>query len=141
MTEPSDESAQFNAMIRALVANAESRSKFAQGFCENPLRRRFLAATFRCRQRRCVLAFIYNTGDHVIVDQPGYKLSRSENAERSNESGRRKNTYDGERKWKRQTFILQEDNYHQLNCDHVNAEVVSAQEILTAAQARRDRVW
>jgi len=98
----------------------------------NPDRlRRLRRLQYRCPER-CLLLDAVAVGDTVLLHQKRYKLSRHRNAERSSDSGRTANTYDGENHWKPRSYYIEtsalaltdaEGAILEIQCDHVNASM------------------
>lgn len=80
--------------------------------------------TYRCRARRCLLLDFVQVPGAVVVHSPAYRLSPSLNASTSNEDGRAKNTFDGDRRWKAHTYDARSALNFVLNCDHVRGIVL-----------------
>lgn len=76
--------------------------------------------TYRCSQR-CLLLDVVVTPQGTLLAFPRYKLSPALNAESSSESGRAKNTEDGDRRWRGRAFFAESVGNCPLNCDHVRA--------------------
>jgi hypothetical protein len=85
---------------------------------------------YRCdTERRCLLLDAVATGDTILLHQKRFKNSDAVNKRRSNEAGRARNTFDGDRHWlPRSYFIGQSALAHpddrptprlSLQCDHV----------------------
>ena len=82
-----------------------------------------------CANERCLLLDAIEVADTIVLHQKRYKYSPAENADRSSESGRRANTYDGENHWKEHSYFIgtsalahPEDDglqYLGLHCDHI----------------------
>lgn len=83
--------------------------------------------TYRC-PRRCRLLEVIVTPQGLLLAFPRYKMSPTVNAERSSESGRAKNTEDGDRRWRRRAFFAESVGNCPLNCDHVR-EVLELERI------------
>lgn len=92
--------------------------------------------TYRC-PRRCLLLDVVNTPDGLILHRPRYKLSPRLNAESSNESGRTKNTEDGDRRWTANTGFVESWGNVPLTCDHlrVTLDLAELQHDLDARHA------
>jgi hypothetical protein len=102
---------------------------------------------YRC-ERRCLLLDAIDAGPlGVVVHQNRYKLSTEQNLRRSNEDGRRANTYDGANHWRERSYFLEQsalawpDDEPQprlsLQCDHVGV-LADGTNLTITAQAYRD---
>lgn len=62
---------------------------------------------YRCSEHRCLLLDVIPLPDgNAVLHQARFKQSPDVNARRSNEAGRRANTYDGDRHWHSRTYLL-----------------------------------
>lgn len=97
--------------------------------------------TYRCA-RRCLLLDVLRFPEPVgiIVHQPRYKLSPTRNAESSSESGREKNTEDGDRRWRSRFYGVDELLNAALTCDHLSHVVISRERIESDATSSRREV-
>ena len=85
---------------------------------------------YRCAtDHRCLLLDVLRIPGQVIVHAPPYRLSPNLNTKRSSESGRAKNTRDGDRRWKGHTFDAGSALNFTLNCDHVASVVLEKSEV------------
>lgn len=106
--------------------------------------------TYRCDSGRCLLLDTVETPLGVLLHQKRYKYSEVENLARSNASGRARNTFDGDRKWKPSTFFLESSalGYPDdtpaprlgLSCDHVLDYPLSASDFRDDWEAGRAEV-
>lgn len=93
--------------------------------------RTVMLAEYRCPVRGCLLLHAWQSPAGVLFYRPAYKIGREMNLTESSESGRARNTTDGENHWKPQAGLL--DTYRDvgwregvritLRCDHVNVAV------------------
>lgn len=93
------------------------------------------ALTYRCRNRaRCLLLEVIPTPEGLLFHTPEYKLSRKLNEASSSESGRAKNTVDGQRHWRGHSFFEESAGNCPVNCDHVRdaIELADVREDLTS---------
>lgn len=104
---------------------------------------------YRCTTERCLLLDVIPLPDgNAVLHQLRYKYSPEQNDQRSSESGRQANTYDGENHWRERTYLLSQSalrfpedgrmSGQQITCDHVLAYLLSATEFrddLTAGHA------
>ncbi|MGX0781853.1 hypothetical protein ACUXOQ_001820 [Dermabacter hominis] len=88
-----------------------------------------LAIAYRCK-KRCTLFEVYRVPGGLIFRQPRYRLSPLENLRGSSEAGRKKNTLDGNRRWKEQVGDLVDGVRHEVNCDHVLKFPLAADDVL-----------
>lgn len=95
------------------------------------------AVAYRCAARKCLLLDVVTTPLGVIVHRPAYRLSPSINAAGSNESGRAKNTTDGDRRWKAHTFPRGQAMDLSLHCDHTPGPILAEQRLDSDIAARR----
>lgn len=81
---------------------------------------------YRC-SRRCLLIDVVQFPEPVgvIVHQPRYRLSPELNAASSSESGRAKNTEDGDRRWREQFMVPETMLNVTATCDHLAQIAVS----------------
>gem|GEM_PF-3605709 len=83
---------------------------------------------YRC-PRGCALAAVYVTEFGVIIRTQGYKLSATVNEVSSTESGRVKNTTDGDRHWRPQVYFLDQAANVGVACDHLRQRVLTVERI------------
>ena len=106
---------------------------------------------YRCHSGdRCLLLDVVVLPDDVLLHQKRYKYSDSENAARSSESGRRRNTYDGENHWRARTYFIgtsalahpEDDGLQQLGltCDHILEYSLLPSEFHADLRARHSEV-
>lgn len=69
-------------------------------------RRGSALAIWRCKQKGCTLLFVWRSPMGTLFYQPRHKSSPGMNLETSTESGRRKNTFDGDNHWKPTAGVL-----------------------------------
>lgn len=96
--------------------------------------------TYRCAAKKCLLLDVWDAEQMgMVLHQPRYRFSETENFERSSESGRASNTTDGVRRWKSSTFYSEESALSlahrdatgaqlDVSCDHVLAYPLTAHE-------------
>lgn len=102
---------------------------------------RYRAVTYRCgHERRCLLLDVVQTPRGLIFHNPPYKLSPARNDADSSESGRARNTRDGDRHWNAQTYFASECLNVSLNCDHVHRVTLDKDEIQSDLDARHAEV-
>lgn len=94
--------------------------------------------TYRCAtEARCTLLDAVETPLGLVMHQVRYKYSAGENLERSSESGRAANTYDGANHWRERSYFVEQsalspsflgdDGAHlEVTCDHVLAHPLTA---------------
>ncbi len=80
--------------------------------------------TYRCERPRCLLLDVVSLPQGVIFHTPVYKLSPSANETTSSESGRTKNTRDGNRRWRERTKFASDCVNVALQCDHLRQVVL-----------------
>lgn len=88
---------------------------------------------YRCTAvDRCLLLDAIDTPLGVLLHQKRFKNSDALNQQRSNEAGRAKNTFDGDRHWKPRTFYIEQSALAlddadgatlEVLCDHVMAQI------------------
>lgn len=131
-----------------LISNLDKTADRARAFHDfltakgnEDAERRYLRVRYHCRDRRaCTLAKVYASPDGLVVHQPAYKLSPRVNAASTNEAGREKNTTDGDRRWKAQTFPLSQALNLSLNCPHVVGHLIDRERVERDAANRAGRV-
>lgn len=87
--------------------------------------------TYRCQDRRCLLLDVLQLPAGLLVHQPRYKVAPKLNEASSNPEGRARNTEDGDRRWKGQTFLSADARGYSLHCDHITDHHL-AQEVFDA---------
>lgn len=134
----------LGGILGRLYAEGQERTAAAEAFYAMLSQRGELKShrvlSYRC-PRRCLLADVLNTQQGLIVHQPRYKLSPALNSKTSNESGRRKNTEDGDRRWKARTYPIGLAANLTLACDHVPAHhVLELEQVHSDLAAKRREV-
>jgi hypothetical protein len=127
----------FAAAIRQQVAEREARIEHATQIYEalktyGQLHSHRLL-TYRCQAGRCTLLDVVDgAAPGLILGFPRYKTSPAKTEVSSTQSGRRKNTEDGDRHWKGRGFFGNDfSGALPLNCDHTY-NVSLSHEVLTA---------
>ncbi len=132
-----------NEWFLQLIRDGKSRTEAAEAFYQMLERRgeirSHLVVTYRC-PRRCLLAQVLRTNQGLIVHRARYKLSPGLNSQASSESGRSKNTEDGDRRWKASTFYLDQAVNVTLDCDHLRAAILEVPRIEADIKARHAEV-
>lgn len=128
-----------------VLARYDSMQEFTHKFISHPQRRKYLAATYVCHHRRqCVLMYVYDTPQGIIVHHPTHKPSPRRNLERSSAEGRAVNTLDGERRWKQRAYFLEHaekfNPFAIVDCHHVDQGRLSYAEVRAAATRRAGRI-
>lgn len=106
---------------------------------------------YRCdNERHCLLLDVIETSLGTLLHQNRYKYSEAENEQRSSESGRRKNTYDGENHWQERTYFVEQSALAHpddlptpilgVSCDHVLDHALLATDFRDDWSARRAEV-
>ena len=106
-------------------------------------RKHIRAATvleYRCRTKGCLLLIAWRSPQGLLFYQPDYKLSPTMNTADSNESGRARNTLDGDRHWMPTAGSL--DDFRgwgptcalHMDCRHVRRPIPT-DDLLAAAEA------
>lgn len=121
--------------LASALAKLDDLTEFANLFVQHPELRKQRHAKVLCEQRDCTLAKLYTTTSGLIVYIPRYKLSPTENARRSSQSGREANTIDGERRWKSHAYFLEHALNVTLTCDHIRQIVIEADEVRRMAKS------
>jgi hypothetical protein len=101
--------------------------------------RRLLLVEDRCA-RGCLLVRVWQGAGRIYAYLPAYRLSAARNAATSDPGARSARTRDGERRWQDRVIPLDEmAGTHNigvtLNCDHLASFFVSADELISRAQA------
>lgn len=128
-----------------VLARYDSMQEFTRKFISHPQRRRYLAATYVCHHRRqCVLMYVYDTPQGIIVHHPTHKPSPRRNLERSSAEGRAANTLDGDRRWKERAYFLEHSerfsSFAMVDCHHVDQGTVSFVDVRRDTTRRAGRV-
>lgn len=128
--------------LAAAVRSLREQDEFLQSLYETQREsvRRAAVLVARCRNRGCLLLEAWKIQGHVAAYKPGFKQSRTLNLERSNESGRQRNTYDGDRHWKPHAFLLDAardwpEHRVTLQCDHVELMIATSALLQMAEQS------
>ncbi|WP_271396010.1 hypothetical protein [Neomicrococcus lactis] len=129
--------------LRAIITAHDKRSEQARAMHDDMgERKRRPNLVIRCNdRRRCKMAEVFITASGVLIHQPGYKLSPAVNLDHSSEEGRAKNTLDGERRWKSQTYFSDQCLNLSLNCDHYTGNVLELQAIKDALTAGVNEIY
>jgi hypothetical protein len=110
--------------------------------------KKILLVEYRCPNKRgCLLLRAWRSDDdRLLYYVCDYTLSPSRNAERTVESARKRNTLDGDRRWKPRAGDLSDlaewgaSIGLDLQCDHLDPVVVNGSDVLAdAARATRGR--
>lgn len=134
---------ELRALLREMDAGSDERRKLAQEFYGALERHKQTTkradVTYRCR-RGCLLATVYQTAQGVVVHLPRHKYSPAYNEAVSNKDGRAKNTEDGGRRWKAQTYFLDQAVNASVSCDHLLPHVLANERIENDLRMKTRRV-
>lgn len=120
------ETEDFSAVLHRLFDDSIERTALASTLYEALVSSGKLHAaptrtlTYRCDDERCTLLdVITTTSSEIIIGFPRYKTSPGHTEATSNDSGRKKNTEDGYRRWKRHAAFGDQVSRPMVSCDHI----------------------
>ena len=133
-----------NAAFLAAVRASRERTEFASSIYDALLTQGEASAhrvtVYRCEMRRCTLLDLIDTPEGMIVGFPRYKTSVQQTEQTSSESGRRANTEDGYRRWKRHAAFVEHVSNPPLSCDDLHNVPLSDEAIRADLEARHSEV-
>lgn len=128
-----DFGAQLQRMLLDLDQHREVIEAAYQTIDKSRLRQ-VLLLEYRCATKsRCLLMHVWQSPGGVLFHSPPHKKSSARNLAQSNESGRRNNTIDGDRRWKGYSGVLDQlrgwpDSAGMpMHCDHVDTFVKASE--------------